>query len=216
MKFHYLVISLLVIPQASNARVNATPPSSVHVRKFTATGRTPMSLLSDIARKYHLIIGLYGTGKYSDWEAPKTIDVDVKDGTLADVFDVISRAGGFEWRRNSSGAVHFKMHGTTLTLMEVMVRSFDDENPQWPEIRNRLRTVPEVASWLQDHKCPVPNEEIYIAGHPPTWRKFSIHVRDLPMSSMLDQIAAQSGTYYWRAAEIHQPDMCYLTIRWWL
>jgi hypothetical protein len=162
---------------------------------------------------------------------PIGIDVEIEDGTLADVFDAIADRHGvsthqsigsvtdqqFEWHQDSNGAVHFMQRGAPFSLVDVIVQSFDYDNPQWPEITNRLRNVPEVSGWLQEHKCSMPGEEIYIVGEPPeAWTKFSLHVRNLPLSSILDQVAGESRTFYWRAAQITNPDPCYVNIQWWL
>jgi len=123
----------------------------------------------------------------------------------------------FEWHQESNGAVHFVLRGAPFSLMDVYVHSFDYENPQWPEITDRLRNIPEVSRWLQDHKCLLPGQEIYLAGKPPKpWTKFSVHARDLPLSSILDQVTAESRTYYWRAALLTGSDRCDVQIQWWL
>jgi hypothetical protein len=164
---------------------------------------------------------------------PVGIDVEIKDGTLADVFDAIADSHRhilsthqsigsvtdqqFDWHQDSNGAVHFVQRGAPFSLMDVVVHSFDYENPQWPEITDRLRNIPEVSSWLRDHKCTMPGETIFLAGQPPSpWGQFSVHAKDVPITSILDQVAAESRTYYWRAAQITESDRCDVNIQWWL
>jgi hypothetical protein len=216
-----------------NAQVNVVTPSSIRVHRFVEKeGKTATALLRDLAEKYHLVIGVYGSGDFRRVEMPTGIDVEIKDGTLADVFDAIANIHQhrvsthqsigsvtdqqFEWHQASDGAIHFVLEGAPFSLMDVTVDSFDYENPQWPDITDRLRSIPEVSNWLRDQKCFLPPEQIYIAGQPPErWRKFSIHAKDLPLWSILDQIAAESKTYYWRAAQIAGPDRCDVKIQWW-
>jgi len=218
----------------SSIRVHNIPtPSSIRVHHFVVKGKTATKILEDLAKKYRLVIGVYGSGNFRFVEMPIAIDVEIKNGTLADVFDAIAdsdrhsvsthQAIGsvtdqqFEWHQDSNGAVHFVLRGAPFSLMDVTVHSFDYENPQWPEITDRLRNIPEVSSWLRDHKCSLPGEEILLVGQPPKpWTKFSIHVGNLPLSLILDQITAESNTYYWRAAQLTGPDRCYVNIQWWL
>jgi hypothetical protein len=234
-KFAFISASILATSVLNlSAQVKVATPSSIRVHHFVEKeGKVATKILSDLAEKYRLVIGVYGSGNYRLVEMPKGIDVEIKDGTLADVFDAIAdihrhsvsthqTIGSmtdqqFEWHQDTNGGVHFALQGAPFSLMDVTVHSFDYENPQWPEITDRLRSIPEVSDWLRDHKCSLPPEEIYIAGQPPKpWRKFSVHARNLPLSSILDQIAAESNTYYWHAAQLTEPDRCDVTIQWWL
>lgn len=233
-KFAVIVISILATSVLNlNAQVNVVTPSSIRVHHFVAKGKTAPKILRDLAEEYRLVIGVYGSGDFRFVEMPVTIDVEIEDGTLADVFDAIADSSRhslsthqtigsvtdqqFEWHQESNGAVHFVLRGAPFSLMDVTVHSFDYENPQWPEITDHLRNIPEVSSWLRDHKCFLQGEEIYLAGQPPKpWTKFSVHARDLPLWSILDRIAADSKTYYWRAARITGPDRCGVNIQWWL
>ena len=233
--FTVVLISIVFISFPNlNAQVNVAAPSSIRVHLFVEKdGATVTALLSDLAEKYHIVIGVYGSGDFRRTEMPVGIDIEINDGTLADVFDAIANIHRhkvsthqsigsvtdqqFGWHQASDGAVHFVLEGAPFSLMDVTVDSFDYENPQWPEITNRLRSIPEVSSWLREQKCSLPPEQIYIAGQPPEpWRKFSVHTKNLPLSSILDQIAAESRTYYWRAAQITAPDRCDVHIQWWL
>jgi hypothetical protein len=228
------LVSILAISALNlSAQVNVVTPSSIRVHHFVEKeGKTATKILDELAKQYRLVIGINESGDFRFVEMPMGIDVDVKDGTLADVFDAIADSQRhsvsthqsigsvtdqqFEWHQDGNGAVHFGLKGAPLSLMDVTVHSFDYENPQWPEITDHLRVVPEIHSWLQGHKCSMPPETILLAGQPPSpWEHFSIHARDLPVSAILDQIAAESRTYYWRATQ-HADDVCYVSIQWWL
>lgn len=233
-KFAFTLISILATAVLNlSAQVKPATPSSIRVHHFVAKGKTATKILQDLAEKYRLVIGVYGSGDFRFVEMPIGIDVEIEDGTLADVFDAIADSHRhslsthqtigsvtdqqFEWHQDSNGAVHFVLRGAPFSLMDVTVHSFDYENPKWPEITDRLRNIPEVSSWLRDHTCLMGNEDIFIGGEPPKpWTKFSVHARNLPLSSILDQITAESNTYYWRAAQVTGPDRCDVSIQWWL
>jgi hypothetical protein len=145
---HFVLLAMLVT--SLSAQVNVTAPSSIPVHSFVVKGKTAPKILDELAKKYHIIIGIYGSGSLSSVGMPAPIDVKIKDGTLADVFNAIARGNQqFQWQQSSNGAVHF-LQGRAFSLMEVTVHSFDYDNPRWPEITDRLRTIPEIHDWLQD------------------------------------------------------------------
>lgn len=234
-KFAFILISVFAISVLDlSAQDRTVEPSSIRVDRFVVKdGKTATKILRSLAEKYRLVIGVHGSGNFRDLEMPAGIDVDIKSGTLADVFDAVAdihrhklsshqTIGSvtdqqFEWHQESDGAIHFALLGAPISLMDVTVHSFDYENPQWPEITDRLRAVPEIDSWLRTHNCSMPGQIIHLGGRPPSaWKKFAIHARDIPVSSILDEIAVESGTYYWRAAEIMNPNSCFVNIQWWL
>jgi hypothetical protein len=196
-----------------SAQANLATPSAISVHHFATRAQTLPRILNRLAKKYHLVIGVYGNVAAH----PMPIEVKMKNGTLADVFDAIIRADQrFEWQQGSNGAVHFVVRDAPLSLMDVTVHSFDYENPIWPEITDRLRTIPEINGWLQAHKCSIADETIFLRGKPPRrWRKFSLHAKDLPVLTILDQIAAESRTYFWHSNQI-MSEPCAVTIQWWL
>ena len=169
-KFAFFLISILATSVLNlSAQVNVATPSSIRVHHFVVKGKTAPKILDDLAKEYRLVIGVYGSGNTRFVEMPVAIDFEIKDGTLADVFDAIADSHRhsvvsshqtigsvtdqqFEWHQDSNGAVHFVLRGAPFSLMDVTVHSFDYENPQWPEITDRLRNIPEVSSWLRDHK----------------------------------------------------------------
>ena len=197
----FVAISLFVVAASLGAQVNVVTASSIPVHNYAQKqkGHTRY-VLQALAEKYHVVIGVYGD--VSDVDEP-TFDISIKDGTLSDVFDAIVKADPrFEWYQNANGAVHFLTQGTPNPLADVTVHSFDDENPQEEEVGDRLFDVPEIRSWLQDHKCVRYHEIVFAgAGRPQPWEQFSVHARDLPLSSILDEIAAKSRTYYWVAVQ---------------
>jgi hypothetical protein len=201
-----------------NAQIGSKAPSSIRVHDFRIKDRTAPKILSKLAKTYRIVIGVYGSGTFSFVDMPAPIDVDIKSGTLADVFDTIAAADQqFSWSQGNNGAVHFMLRASPLSLMDVKVHSFDYENPQWPQITARLRTVPEIYGWLQAHKCSMPDQTVRMLGRAPkAWSRFSVHATDLPVSSILDQVAAKSGTYYWHAIQVTTPEPCVVTIQWWL
>lgn len=197
-----IMFGLFVIMATNvSAQVKAATPLSIPVHNYTLKQKgNTCYVLQALAEKYHVVIGVYGN--IPDVDEP-TFDISIKDGTLSDVFDAIVKADPqFEWYQGANGAVHFLIQGTPNPLADVTLHSFDDENPQEEEIGDRLFDAPEIQGWLHDHKC-VRYHEIVImgAGRPKPWDQFSVHARDLPLSSILDEIAAKSHTYYWFAAQ---------------
>jgi len=214
-----LAVVILVGALAARASegVNTKTPSSIRIHNCTAQGRTAAKVLSDLAQDYHIVIGIYGAGPASLVERSEPVDFEVKNGTLADVFDAIAKAHKLRWHQEANGAVHFVFDDAPLPLMDVRVHAFDYDNPQWPAITDHLRGVPEVYNWLQERKCALPGPKILLGGKPPKqWKRFAIHARDITVAAILDQIASDSRTYFWHAAQVTGPDTCYVSIQWWL
>lgn len=200
-KVTFIMVGLLATLVTNlSAQANVVKSSSVPVHNYTQEGKGDMwSVLQALAEKYHVVIGVYGNVS-REGDAP-TFDISIKDGTLGDVFDAITRADlRFEWYQNANGAVHFVAQGTPNPLADVTVHSFDDKNFQEEEIADHLFSLPEIQDWLHDHKC-VRYHEIINGGPPRSWKQLSVHANDLPLSSILDEIAAKSHTYYWFAAQ---------------
>jgi hypothetical protein len=213
-KLSLIMIFLLALLVTNlNAQASLATPSSIPVHHLAIKAQTPLRILNRLAKKYHLVIGVYGN--VAGYQVP--IEVKIRNGTLADVFDAIIRADQrVEWQQGSNGAVHFVVRDAPLPLMDVTVHSFDYENPIWPEITDRLRTIPEINGWLQAHKCSIADDTIFLRGKPPRrWRRFSLHAKDLPVLTILDQIAAESRTYFWHSNQT-MSDPCAVTIQWWL
>jgi hypothetical protein len=161
-----------------------------------------------LAKKYHVVIGLYGT---HIGHGSQPIEVSIKDGTLGEALDAIVREyPQVEWAQANNGAIHFTFRDSPISLFDVAVHSFDAESPGRTETSGRLVRAPEVARWLQDHGCTI-SEMIVVVGqmHPPgEWGDFAVHARDAPVAAVFDEIAAKSGMYYWSAIKYNaQPCM---------
>ena len=206
-----ITIGLLAIPLPSlSAQINITKPSSIAVHDVAKSGMT-WSILQELAEKHHFVVGVYGTITGVD---EPTINISVKDGSLSDAFDAITKADSrFEWEQTSNGSVHFVTRSAPNTLMDVRVLSFEDENPRVLDFTSHLLEVPEIRGWLQDHKCSM-SHRIVIAGQPPEqWRRLSVHAANVPLSSILDEVASKSHTYYWSAIQ-ESTKTCQLDIGW--
>jgi hypothetical protein len=202
-KLSFSTIGLVAILVTNlSAQANVVTASAIPVHNHTQKGKgDTWSVLQALAEKYHVVIGVYGDVTKEREEDTPTFDISIEDGTLGDVFDAITKADPrFEWHQNANGAVHFLTHGTPNPLADVTVHSFDDKNFQEEEIADHLFLLPEIQDWLHDHKC-VRYHEIINGGPPRSWKQFSVHARDLPLSSILEEIAAKSHTYYWFAAQ---------------
>jgi len=205
------IIGVISIMAASlSAQVNAASPSSIPVNDFAAKSYT-LEVVSDLAQKYHVVIGAYGTILHAN---NRTIEISIKGGTLSDALDAITTADPrFEWHESSNNSVHFVPRGAPLSLMNVMVHSFDIDAPQDTDILARLKSAPAVQKWLQKRKCPKDYAVIGAGGEPTPWRNFSVHARDLPVYSILDEIAAKSRSYYWSVIQ-YGPEPCAIVMEW--
>jgi hypothetical protein len=182
------------VPLPTVSQVEHKRPSSIAVDDFTARSYT-LEVVYRLAAKYHVVIGVYGTIVSAD---NKEIDISIKHGTVGDALDAITKADPrFEWHESSNGAVHFVPRGGPLSLMDVRVRSFEIYNPQSSEILGRLNKVPEIHSWWLGRKCSPDYSVMGAGGEPAPWGQFAVHASNVAVSSILDEIAAKSHSYYW-------------------
>ncbi len=172
------------------------PQSSLEVNGAQYQGQT-IDVLATLARNYQVVIGVYLTHVGSD---NKTVKVSIDKGKLKDVFDaIVAQDPRFTWTE-TGGSIHFSSKSSPLNLPAVTLRSVALENPSRIGIVGIVRQIPEISSWLQKHNCQM---DEFVAGRVPTeWpRNFSVSVSDVSFASLLDQIAAKSGTYFWSAIQ---------------
>jgi hypothetical protein len=150
-KFRFIGIGLLAILVTNlSAQVNVAKPSSIPVHDFVSNSYT-LEVVYRLAVKYHVVIGAYGAIRGADNKTDnRTIDISIKNGTLGDVLDAITKADPqFEWHESRNGAIHFISRGARFSLVDVMVHSFDLDNPQSEDVLGHLQAVPAVRSWYQ-------------------------------------------------------------------
>src|SRR5260370_10588905 len=124
-----------------------------------------MEIFKAIAQKYKVVIGVSGVLVGPDSETP---NISVARGTIKDVLDAIqTQDPRFEWHENSEGHVAVRIKGSTPPLVEVMVRTFDLEDPARLEVAALINGIPEVSGWLKDHSCEM--AELFM-GRPPTYK----------------------------------------------
>ena len=95
-----------------SAQVSVPTPSSIRVHHFVEKeGKTATKILDELSKKYRLVIGVYGSGDFRFVEMPIGIDVEIKDGTPADVFDAIADETPTQRECSSN---HWLRHGSAV------------------------------------------------------------------------------------------------------
>ena len=172
----------------------AESPLSIPVHDFTRNGY-PLEVVRILAVEYRVVIGVSGTTVGGD---NRTINISVQNGTFVNALDAITRADPrLKWHVTKNGTVHFET-GAPLSLMNIRVRTFDVDNPpeNWDAFEG-LDKSPAVRTWFRNAGCRS-QEHVSAGGVGPTlWRNFSVHEKNLPVSSILDELAARSHSYYW-------------------
>jgi hypothetical protein len=96
---------------------------------------------------------------------------------------------------NLSGSVRFFLGNYRLPVLDVRVRTFDPKNPEWAGA-GYVNQIPEVTAWGRKNGCFM-SHSILVAGQEPKWPPFEVHVKDVPFSAVLDEVARESGEYFW-------------------
>ena len=173
-----------------------TSAESLRVTDFAVHGSTE-HVLREVAEKYRLVIGLYGTMNGTE----NAIDISVKDGTLADVFDAVVRAGpDLRWNQTESGVIHFVCGTTSLSIFDLTVHSLRITKTKMSELSGNIARVPEVATWLGAHNCEI--VEWIVGGRHKPRNEFNLNLGTVRFPTLLDEIAAKSGTYFWYAIHL--------------
>lgn len=112
-KFAFILASILAISALNlSAQVSVATPSSIRVHHFVEKeGKTATKILDELSKKYRLVIGVYGSGDFRFVEMPIGIDVEIKDGTPADVFDAIADETPTQRECSSN---HWLRHGSAV------------------------------------------------------------------------------------------------------
>jgi len=198
-----LCLLIALVPTAGAQKKQS--PSSTPVRDVEYSDRT-MNILPDLARRYRVVIGVSGIIIGTD---NAKVNIVVRRGTLADVFNAItSRDSRFQWHQSDNGSIHFSVGNSPLSLANVSVRAFEVHNPIRIDFSSQIARIPEVHAWLSEHNCLL--EQLFM-GKPPTWKHFSIQRENAPVSSLFDEAASKSETYFW-AAILYTGNPCRINV----
>jgi hypothetical protein len=165
------------------------------------------NILKALAQKYHVVIGASGILIGDDNEI---VRISIAKGSLKDVFEqVVEKDPRFEWHQTEDGSIDFRLRRKPLPLIDVNISAFDVDNPQRSDFPNFLMQVTEIKAWQSDHHCLV--QELIIGRPPTNWGQFSLHLRNQPFGSAMNQIASKSGSYFWSAIQ-YNSDPCSINI----
>lgn len=193
MKFTRSAIVALVLLGMAHAQ--STAPASIRVHNLKLEPQFAYDVLAKLSKKYHVVIGVSGKLIPSrGTEVP--INVSLKDGTLAQLFDMIVAADqNYTWTTTSSGSVHFVVGGP-LALLQIPVRTFDGKKFSRFDAAG-ISQIPEVRAWLQKNRCVMSHALVFLGDIPEEWPAFEVHTKGVPLAAVLDEIALKSGEYFW-------------------
>lgn len=194
----------------TTAQGQSGPVSSIPVDDLKFDPQLAYGVLTRLAKKYHVVIGVSGKNILRD-RNPVLVNIALKHGTLSQVFDaVIAADPSYSWRTTASGSVHFVV-GDPLPLVDVGVRIFDRVKPSRFD-RGGVDQIPEVSAWLQKNNCVMPIMEVVVGGRPEEWQPFEIHAKGVPLWAVLDELANRSGGYFWSLIQ-HSDEPCQMGVQ---
>jgi len=165
------------------------------------------NILKALAQKYHVVIGASGILTGADNEI---VRISIAKGSLKDVFQqLVEKDPRFEWHQTQDGSIDFRLRGKPLPLVDVNIGVFDIDNPQRSDFPNFLVQATEIKAWQSDHHCLI--QELIIGRIPANWGHFSLHIRNQPFGTAMNQIASKSGSYFWSAIQ-YESDPCSINV----
>jgi len=183
----------------------------VHIHEYGVA-----NALSTFARQQRIVIGY--DGMYDGIEmmgTQRTIQIDESTSTVADVLNrIVMQAQGYAWALNDSGAIHvYKINGR-VSLVDVQPANFVIAEKDRREIWESLEHIPELISWLGDHRCT--RGEILNGFE---WRqnmkKVSLDTKGKSLRRIFDDVAGVTETYFWHVFQYPSNGKCVVGIYLW-
>ena len=112
-KLAFMAMGLVAVVVTNlSAQVGPAISTSTPVNDFAATSYT-MDVVHRLAAEYHIVIGAYGTMLGVE---NQTIDISIKNGTLGETLDAITKADPrFEWHPSGTSTIHLVTRSSPLT-----------------------------------------------------------------------------------------------------
>jgi hypothetical protein len=161
---------------------------SIQIDRFRLSDALPQ-----IAKAYEVVVSLEERLQ----QPGKLLSLSLSQAPISDALnELVSADPRYEWHLEKDGAIRVQSIQPPPRLGDVVLPSFDVDNLYRREISKRLDEQTELQSWLKDRRC---DRVEYTTGH--DWdsdkKRISLHTTGKTLRENLDQVARESGNYFW-------------------
>ena len=159
-------------------------------------------LLSDLSTQKNLPIGLE-VSPQDDLSKTKTVRLQIKSGTLADVLTSIVKQNPLYTWKIQDGVINVlpvEAHRDPLLreVLETRLEKFSMERGMGKfYVRQTLSTTPAIKTILTQHKVVADNSAFGSGNFTPLGRGYELEASNITVYSLLNRIVRESQTKYW-------------------
>ncbi len=212
MRRHLLARSVIIINFCLT--ISAEPEEHEHassavVENFDATDTRALEMFRQLAEREHAIIGVSGTLVGSDHTL---ISVSLSHTTIKEVLNTITAMDPrYSWRDMPHGTIEVSIGQHPLDeLLNITVHNWNLGRTLRYEVTNKLADLGEIKNWLRSQSCTM--SEFFVASPPTEVWDIKAHAADESLRSVLNEIARQTGTYFWSAIK-YSENPCAISLR---
>ncbi len=191
--------------------VSAVVVRDVHIHEYGVAGA-----LRAFAKQQRIVIGYDGIyDGFGTMGTQRTIRIDESTSTVANVLNkIVTQASGYAWKVSDSGAIHVYTINGRVSLVDVQPANFVIAEKDRREIWESLEQIPELMSWLGDHRCT--RGEIFNGFE---WRQnmkeVSLNTKGKSLGRIFDDVAGVTETYFWQVFQYTSNGKCVVGIYLW-
>lgn len=155
-----------------------------------------LSALQGLSQQYRIVIGAE-----DQLSGCSSVEVNLKAGTLTELFDLLaSRDGRYNWKYQD-GVVIFYGRSGAPAIANLYIRHFEAHDVTRSQMYSALDDLPEIETWLAVNDCQRRELFSIVGGVMKEKEQYSLVTDEVSLSLLLSRMAAETQSYYWT---IHQ------------
>ena len=166
--------------------------------------------LAQIAKSFNTVVGLEETPQPQN---EKLLTLSLNQDSISDALNRFIKADPrYEWHLETDGAIRVRSVQPPPPLGDLILINFSLVNRYRREISKLLDEQSEFQNWLKERGC----ERVeYTTGH--DWdsdtKRISFSSTGTTLRENLDQVALETGTYFWSITKLPDRAGCRVSIR---
>ena len=160
-----------------------------------------LSAVGRLSQQYRIVIG-------AEDLLPRcsSVEVNLKAGTLADLFDLlVSKEGLYNWKYQDGVVIFYGRSGTPV-IADLYIRHFGARDVTRSQMYSALDDVPEITNWLNVNNCQRRELFSIVGGVNEEKEHYSLFADEVSLSNLLSRMAAETRSYYWTIHQYTDPD----------